>query len=270
MDKSVFAQLLNRPQDSHKYDYGHVLVVGGSAGMVGAPFLSAMAALRVGAGLVTIASVPDVIDKLEERVVELMTLRLPEDSPAITLKNFVRERKVSVIVFGPGMRPEYAAKILGTHAGLGLPVIIDGGALVALAAHDNSFASNFILTPHAGEFGHFSDYDIAPADFAHNHDVILVLKGQPTHIYGQNGEIYENLSGGPELATAGTGDVLTGLIAGIIAQKVAPFKAACAAVYLGGVAGELAAKDKTVAGVIASDVIENIPSALKLVQKQEL
>jgi len=263
MDRSVFARLLNRPTDSNKYDYGHVLVIGGSPGMVGAPFLSASAALRVGAGLVTIASTPEVIDKLEERVVELMTLRLPEDNPVPTLKSFIRDRKVSVIVFGPGIKPEFASKMLGSHAAFGLPVIIDGGALTALAAHEELFASNFILTPHAGEFKRFSDSNDDPADFAHTHDVVLVLKGQPTRVFGQDGESYENTTGGPALATAGTGDTLTGLIAGIIAQKIKPFEACKAAVYLGGLASDLAAADKTVAGVIASDIIELIPQALK-------
>src|SRR5665213_1876580 len=102
MLKRVFEELLNRPPDANKYDFGHVLIVGGSPGMVGAPFLAAEAALRSGAGLVTIASQADVIEKLEKRVVEIMTLRLSDDlqTAANEILSFINQRKVSAIVVG--------------------------------------------------------------------------------------------------------------------------------------------------------------------------
>lgn len=254
--------------NSHKYDYGHVLVIGGSPGMVGAPFLSAMAALRVGAGLVTIASGAAVIDKLEKRVVELMTLALPTDKTKQFLSSFIKDRKVSVVVIGPGTKSEFIEPLIEFVASLDMPVVVDGGALGVLARRSDLIKPHFILTPHAGEFKRFNQAN--PAQFAQKYGLVLVQKGQPSHVFGPTGQDYENDTGGPALATAGTGDTLTGLIAGIIAQKIEPYPAACAALYLGGRAADLAAADKTDAGVIASDIIDYIPAALKLVLKSDL
>jgi hydroxyethylthiazole kinase-like uncharacterized protein yjeF len=277
MDET-FKELLNRPSNSHKYDYGHVLVIGGSPGMVGAPFLASMAALRVGAGLVTVASSPEVISKLEERVVELMTLSLPKDNPSSVLEEFIKERKVSVVVIGPGMKPDFALELLKSLMKLEVSLIIDGGALAGLASNQDLLKDrsnkNIILTPHQGEFKRFFDkppernqLQVAGKQFAADHKLVLVLKGSPTYVYGANGESYKNTSGGPELATAGSGDVLAGMIGGILAQKTDAIKAAKAAVYLHGIAGDVAAKSKTQAGVIASDITDNIPHTLKQLLK---
>jgi|SRR5579884_1905104 len=273
MDPSVFRQLLNRDPASHKYDFGHVLVIGGSPGMVGAPFLAAQAALRIGAGLVSIASTPAVINKLEKRVAEIMTIRLSEN--ASELMPFIKNRKVSALAIGPGMNPDFALQVIKSIVNLDLPVVIDGGALTAVQQMPDHIRSNFILTPHLGEFARFfnqppDNFSQAAADFARQNKVILVLKGPPTIICDPVGKTYKNRSGGPELATAGTGDVLSGIIAGIIAQKVEPLTAVKAAVYLHGRAGQIAAGTKTQPGVIASDVIEAIPAALKLVQTEQL
>ncbi len=277
MDKKVFRQLLNRPADSHKYDYGHVLVIGGSPGMVGAPFLTAMSALRVGAGLVTIASTKDVVGKLEERVVELMTLSLPASKPNSVLEDFITERKVSVVVIGPGMKPDFALKVLKQLLTLNIVLVIDGGALTALASHldllEGRAAKVLILTPHLGEFNRFfarppekDQVQIVAAEFVSAYKVNLVLKGHPTYVFGPKKESYKESHGGPELATAGSGDVLAGLIAGIIAQGVLPQPAIKAAVYLHAQAGKLSAKTKTVTSVIASDIIDALPAVLKIEQ----
>ncbi|HEX4774394.1 MAG TPA: NAD(P)H-hydrate dehydratase [Candidatus Saccharimonadales bacterium] len=276
MNKSVFERLLHRAPTSHKYDFGHVLVVGGSPGMVGAAFLSARAALRVGAGLVSIASSPAVIDKLEKRVEEIMTLRLSASAQA--LLPFIKDRKVSVVVIGPGLKPDLAVTALKQLKGINLPIVIDGGALTAVQQTPELIPKGSILTPHLGEFQRFFEAELPkdPASlrqtamrFAHQNDIILLLKGHQTGIFSRKGR-YETLSGGPELATAGTGDVLSGMIAGIIAQKISSEDAAEAAVQLHGLAGEMAAQAKTEPGVIASDVIEAIPAALKLVLDREL
>src|SRR5579884_2521576 len=264
MPNEVFHRLLQRPPAGHKYDFGHVLVVGGTPGMVGAPLLTGMAALRVGAGLVTLASTAEVVDKLERRVAELMTLRLSADARELT--DFIKARRVSVLVVGPGMPPLFAAKVLSQLSELDLPCVVDGGALSALADNTQLFSRNFILTPHGGEFKRFKTAD--PGAFARKHQVILVLKGHPTNVFDSSGEKYQNSTGGPALATAGSGDVLAGLIGGIIAQGIEPLAAAEAAVYLHGMAGDLAAEANTVAGVVASDLIESVPAALKLVDKR--
>jgi hydroxyethylthiazole kinase-like uncharacterized protein yjeF len=266
--------LVRRHVDSHKYDYGHVLVIGGSAGMVGAPLLTGQAALRIGAGLVTIASPAAVAGKLEERVAEIMTLALADDSAAASreLLKFIKARKVSTAVIGPGMRPALALPLLKSLLKItALPIVIDGGALAALSAKLNLLSersdNSVVLTPHLGEFRRLldtpgSDIPQQAATLATKYNLTMVLKGHPTRIY-DSAESYENHTGGPALATAGSGDVLAGMIGGLIAQGVTPYEAAKAAVYLHGLAGNLAAEAKTEAGVIASDIIESIPPALK-------
>ncbi|HVX57645.1 MAG TPA: NAD(P)H-hydrate dehydratase [Candidatus Saccharimonadales bacterium] len=274
----IFAKLLNRPADSYKYQFGHVLVLGGSPGMVGAPLLSGLAALRTGAGLVTVAAAAEVTDKLERRVKELMTLSLPAEpaAAAAEIQRFVRDRKVSVMVVGPGLAVTPGTRalleqLLGT---LELPLIIDGGGLGALQTEwlPKAAPPAVILTPHTGEFQRLLPTALPSqraalkpiaAQFAQANHVTLVLKGQPTYVAHSDGPVHENTTGNPGLATAGTGDVLSGTIAGLIAQHVEPPQAAEAAVYLHGLAGDLAADAKTEPGMIASDVIEAIPAAFQ-------
>ncbi len=286
--KEVFRKLLDRQTDTHKYQYGHVLIVGGAPGMVGAPFLAARAALRVGAGLVTIASPKEVTDKLEKRVEEIMTLALPVDSSEAlaAIAKFIKARKVSLLVIGPGLKSDQADLARQVIKNVNLPMVVDGGGLTALQNHLDSLkrfagpspatglgpAISAILTPHTGEFQKLLGKELPKnraelkplaKDFAKGHSVILVLKGQPTYVAHPGGTLYENTTGNPGLATAGSGDVLAGVIAGIIAQGVKAGQAAEAAVYLHGLAGDLVAADKTQAGLIASDVIEQLPAALK-------
>jgi ADP-dependent NAD(P)H-hydrate dehydratase / NAD(P)H-hydrate epimerase len=268
--KETFERLLERPADSHKYQYGHVLVVGGSPGMVGAPLLSGMAALRTGAGLVTVAAEPAVTDKLERRVKEIMTLAL--DSSAV-LETFITDRKVSVIVIGPGLKPTPESDaLLKRLLRMKLPTIIDGGGLTLAKKHLDQLHKAVILTPHTGEFQRLIDGELPEKRqelkpivrrFAKTYEVTLVLKGQPTYVARPDGKVYENSTGNPGLATAGTGDVLTGVIAGLIAQNIEPEQAAEAAVYLHGLAGDIAAAQKTEPGMIAGDVIEALPEALR-------
>lgn len=280
MDKKVLEQLLKRPDDGYKYSFGHTLIVGGSPGMVGAPLLSGKAALRTGAGLVTIASEDAVITKIENRVEEIMTLSMPKASGEANalLQAFITERKVTVMVLGPGLQPSVQLgnlieKLIEQQS---VPFIIDGGALGALRDHPEvvlrARSHAIILTPHLGEFKRLvniklpeehSELKPIAKQFAEAANVHLVLKGHPTYVSHPDGELYENTTGNPGLATAGTGDVLTGVIAGIISQGVAPEKATELAVYLHGLAGDIAAQEKTQPGMIASDVIEAIPAAYR-------
>jgi ADP-dependent NAD(P)H-hydrate dehydratase / NAD(P)H-hydrate epimerase len=278
MDKALLEHLLNRPAQGHKYTFGHTLIVGGSPGMVGAPLLSGKAALRTGAGLVTIASEDAVIDKLENRVEEIMTLSMPKASGEANalLQNFIAERKVTVMVLGPGLRSSVqlgnlVEKLVEQQS---IPIIIDGGALGVLRDHpevvSRAPSRAIILTPHVGEFKRLVNIELPEEhtelkpitkQFAEAANVHLVLKGHPTYVAHPDGNIYENTTGNPGLGTAGTGDVLTGVIAGIISQGVAVEQAIELAVYLHGLAGDIAAEEKTQPGMIASDVIEAIPSA---------
>jgi hydroxyethylthiazole kinase-like uncharacterized protein yjeF len=285
MNNEAVKHLLYRPFDSHKYNFGHVLVVGGSPGMVGAPLLSAKAALRSGAGLVTIASEDDVCDKLENRVEEIMTLKLPKASGEANavLQKFIRERKVTTMVLGPGLKPSaqlgnLVEKLIEQEL---IPIIIDGGALGALRDHLESVPSSgsraIILTPHLGEFKQLVDSDLSEKrselkpitkQFANATNTHLVLKGHPTYIAHPDDTFYENTTGNPGLATAGTGDVLTGMIASIIGQGIDIEAAVELAVYVHGLAGDIAAEEKTQPGMIATDVIEAIPNAYKHIAAQ--
>jgi hydroxyethylthiazole kinase-like uncharacterized protein yjeF len=281
MHSATFTRLLHRPKDSHKYSFGHVLVIGGSSGMVGAPFLAAQAALRVGAGLVTITSDELVIEKLERRVVEIMTLALSTRSAQSVspVEEYIKARKVSVLVIGPGLTSHAAPLVNALLRTVSLPIVLDGGALGIVAADRNALkqraTSQLILTPHVGELQRFFEQPLPKSqsalvsiakDFAVAERLTLIVKGSPTHTITVDGTVTENDSGGPALATAGTGDVLSGMIGGIIAQGIAPEAAAPAAVYLHGAAGDLAAQSQTEPGVIASDVIDCIPKALKEIQ----
>src|SRR5687767_9549299 len=270
MDKelrSALRQLLERKPDTNKYDYGHVLIIGGAPGMIGAPLLGAEAALRSGAGLVSIASTGEVVDKLERRVKEVMTLRLAKsawDWPktvASTLQEFIKERKVTTVAIGSGMGRSAAASnfIRSFLAKNQLPAVVDADALFALAGHLNVLDraakrnSKLALTPHPGEYARLSKDQ--PASFSKKHGTSLVLKGPNTRVFHPDGTSYQNTTGNAGLATAGSGDVLSGIIAAFLGQ-LPDFKVAIeAAVYIHGSAGDLAAQAKTQPGMIASDII---------------
>ena len=281
----VLQQLLNRQAAGHKYDFGHVLVVGGSPGMVGAPLLAARAALRTGAGLVTIAAAEPVIDKLEKRVEEVMTLRLDNvTEPALrTLTDFIDTRRVGVLAIGPGVDRDHAPLVRALLTSVRLPTVLDAGGLGAynddLPALQAAGGHNpyIILTPHAGEFARLTGSAL-PQDSAAIKQLVkdtaaasgttIVLKGHRSLVAG-GGRFYVNATGNPGLATAGTGDVLTGIIAGLAAQGCPAFEAAAAGAYLHGLAGDLAAAAKTQPGLIASDVIECLPTALTRISTAE-
>src|SRR3990167_2593915 len=159
MPEAVFSQLLHRRPNSHKYDFGHVLIIGGSPGMVGAPLLAGRAALRIGAGLVTIASTADVTDKLEKRVEEIMTLAISANSTEALakLRDSINERKVNAVVVGPGLSPDKSELVRQLVKSIELPMIIDGGGLSALKEvktlqSKGRTLRDVVLTPHAGEF----------------------------------------------------------------------------------------------------------------------
>lgn len=281
MHEATFKQLLNRPRNSYKYTFGHVLIIGGSSGMVGAPFLAAQAAFRVGAGLVTIASDKPVIEKLERRVVEIMTLAVATDSAKSlsAVEEYIHARKVSVVIIGPGLTTKAAPLVRALIGAVSLPMVLDGGALAIAAADRDALkqraTTELVLTPHMGELQRFFEQPLPksqPAmlslakNLATSERCTLIVKGNPSHTITADGTVIENKTGGPALATAGTGDVLAGMIGGIIAQGIPAEEAAPAAVYLHGKAGDLAADVKTEPGVIASDVIELIPKALKAIE----
>jgi len=284
MDEKTLRFLVHRPKHANKYDFGHVLIFGGSAGMVGAPLLCAEAALRIGAGLVTVASDEKTAASLEKRVRETMTLALPNYSVSHaavdTLLEFARERKVKAVVVGPGLSPSAVDAVRSLVAQLTLPIVLDAGGLASFYGHLAELREaaqgdrEVIITPHEGEFAKLTGIAAAErgelvnraVEFAKDYQLTLVLKGYHSIVAHPNGGYYENPTGNPGLATAGTGDVLSGVIAGLLAQGVNIAQATEAGVYVHGLAGDLAAAAKTQPGMIASDVIECIPAALKKLQ----
>jgi NAD(P)H-hydrate epimerase len=267
-----------RAADSHKGTYGRVLIVGGSRGMSGAVCLAGLGALRGGAGLVYVA-VPEAILPIVSGVEpSYLTIPLPEDgegrlsAAALDALQQVAPNQ-SAIAIGPGwgQSGELTELARRLYAEVALPMVVDADALNALAKEKELLAVRVevdeqpaprILTPHPGEFSRLcgvstpeiqQDRERLAAEFAKEYRVVLVLKGHRTLV--TDGErLYENSTGNPGMATGGSGDVLTGLIAALAGQGMAAFDAAELGVYLHGLAGDLAAEELSQPGLIASDL----------------
>jgi NAD(P)H-hydrate epimerase len=279
-----FARLVgSRSLDAHKGDLGHVLVVGGSRGKTGAAAMAGLAALRAGAGLVTVASAESAIAVIAGHAMELMTEALAEtETGGISLRAFdygrfakVLERK-TMLALGPGMgtHPDTVAFARRVYAEAEPPLLVDADGLNALAGMENwTAAGPRILTPHPGEMSRLSGLSVdqiqadrvaAARDFASAKKVTLVLKGQRTVVAFPDGQVIVNTSGTPALATGGTGDILTGLIAGLYAQfPSCAGHAVAAAVWLHGRAGELGAEEWGEECLIATDLLKHLPEAME-------
>ena len=275
------ARLLKRISDTHKGDYGHLLVLGGSPGLSGAVCLCAEAALRIGAGLVT-AGVPGSLNNIFEiKLTEVMSLPLADKGGALSREAFKDIKKIldkiDLIALGPGAGLKDSTKelIVRIIKEIDKPMIVDADGLTALALNlkilSKRKTSSLILTPHPGEFSRLLKLDIDKIKkkrkelvkkFALRYNLTLVLKGKNT-LVSDGKRIFENNTGNPGMATAGTGDVLTGVIAGLLAQGIDQFEAAKTGVYLHGLAADYAARDKTENCLIASDIIEYLPKAIK-------
>lgn len=274
--------LRNKPH-RHKNDFGHVLILAGSSSMLGAAALVGLAAMRCGAGLTTIGIPKSLNPSLQQKISPvIMTLPLPETKEGTLSKTayatiMSKLKNVQVLALGPGLSgdPTTQNLILRIIANCPLPMVIDADALTALAQDISVLQKNTspkILTPHPGEMARLTGYKkdfiensrkkIA-GDFARNYHCTLVLKGHQSIVASVKGELSVNSTGNVGMATAGSGDVLTGMIAAFLAQGLAAYDAARLGVYLHGLAGDLAAKEKTAISLIATDIIEKIPLALK-------
>jgi len=279
-----------RSPASHKGNYGRVLIVAGSRGMTGAAVLAARAALKAGAGLVTVAC-----PESERRYV---ACALPEAmtfggacaggafsaGAAAQVVKFAAEKKIDVFLVGPGLGSSngaraFALKLLKT---LRLPAVIDADALNALAAGGGFkiAASPFIVTPHPLEAGRLlgkkvDDRPAAAAELAALTGGVAVLKGPGTLVCAEK-RILQNTTGGPALAKGGSGDVLAGLCAGFLAQAglargftaETAFTSAALAVYLHGLCGDLAAKQFTERCVLAGELLDFLPAAIRSVRHE--
>ena len=263
--KRIFAA---RPRASHKGDFGHVLVIGGARGKGGAAAMAGYAALRAGAGLVTVASAPEERPAVTGLAPELMTQSITEDPG-----------QKDVLAVGPGLGrdPELASLAQRLFAQSALPVVVDADGLNALAGTAFHGPGPWrVLTPHPREMARLAGCNTidVQADriglarrFSAERNVILVLKGQRTIIALPDGRTFINPTGTPAMATAGTGDILTGLIAGLLAQwpdRREP--ALLAAVWIHGRAGELAAAELTEQCVTATSLLQFLPAAIAEVQ----
>ncbi|MFA5039963.1 MAG: NAD(P)H-hydrate dehydratase [Candidatus Omnitrophota bacterium] len=279
------ARFFKRKKSAHKGDYGHVLVCAGSRRMTGAAFLCAQAAMRSGAGYVTLA-VPDVLHKVfAAGVREVMTLPLASTADASISQKALGQiipalEKADVLVLGCGMSQNSSTQtfIRSLISRARIPLVLDADGLNALAGHVSMLTKRpapTVLTPHPKEMARLLKKDTGhilaarkniAKDFSLRYNSTLILKGHRSLVC-DGGRVYENLTGNPGLATAGSGDVLSGILAAFIGQGMPVYKAACLAVFIHGLAGDMAAKDKTQPGLVASDIIEYLPQAFKVVQR---
>lgn len=268
-----------RKADGHKGDFGKVLVVGGAVGYTGAPYLAALGAERSGCGLVFLG-VPESVWQVEAgKCVCAMPFPAPDKNGMLCEKALKPLRgklaECDVLALGPGLgrSPETQRLVLGLLE-TEKPVVLDADGINALCGHMDSLDARrgrvTILTPHDGEFARLggdteSDRAESARDFAKAHGCVLVRKGHRTLVATPQGTVLENPTGNSGLAKGGSGDVLTGMIASLLAQKATPVRAAACGAYLHGLAGDLAAGWLTEYGMTPQDVAETIPNAFQTV-----
>jgi len=273
--------ILRRDVESHKGTFGRGLVLGGSTGMAGAAAMCADAALRSGAGLITIGAPQSVVPVLAAKTTCPTTHPFAEtDAGSFAAHALLEAAAVlpafTAVAIGPGVgrHPSTCWFVLNVIARLEVPAVIDADGLNNLATDLSVLqrrSAPLILTPHPGEMARLAG--ISPTDvqagrirvaeaFAAAHRVVVVLKGHATVV--TDGErTYVNTTGNPGMATGGAGDVLTGVILGLLCQRFEPFAAAQLGVYLHGLAGDFAAQAKGEAGMIATDILDALPAAFK-------
>ena len=270
-----------RRRSAHKGDFGQVLIIAGSVGMTGAACLCAEAALRAGAGLVRVGCPESLNDILEAKLTEAMTFPLPEtyertlDTRALALILELAEA-ASVVAIGPGLsrHPDTVLLVQRLVGRMDKPMVIDADALNALAETPTLLESDHapvVLTPHPGEMGRLlgvsaGEVQANRAHFAqmaaNRFRSAIILKGGYTLVAEPGRPLTINPTGNPGMASGGTGDVLTGVVAGLIAQGLLPFEAACVGAYVHGVAGDLGAARVGEVSLVAGDLLAALPEAL--------
>ncbi len=267
-----------RAADSHKGNYGRCLLVGGSRGMCGAIALAGRAALRSGAGLVTIATAAPNLELVAGYEPCYMTLPLPTDANGHLIseaRDVLNSQPADCLACGPGLGkdPGVEAFVEWLYRTRQLPLVVDADGLNALArlrVDLRDAAGPRVLTPHPGEFRRLTadrypattDLRQVAREWAGEQAVVLVLKGHRTLVTdGQ--QQFENSTGNPGMATGGAGDVLTGIVTALIGQGLDPFPAACLAVHLHGLSGDLAASHWGQVSLIARDLIDYLPNAFR-------
>ncbi|MEQ8473939.1 MAG: NAD(P)H-hydrate dehydratase [Marinoscillum sp.] len=265
-----------RNKFDHKGSAGRMLLVAGSKGKMGAAILSARAAIRAGCGLLFVHTPCCGLNVLQVSVPEAMVV---EDEHTEVVSEVLPEDNIDVVVIGPGIgtgsltSKALSDLILQAQA----PMVLDADAINILSENSSlieALPAESVLTPHPGEFKRlvgdwkngFEKLDLL-RNFCVKHQLNMVLKGAYSAVCNVKGEVYFNPSGNPGMATGGSGDVLTGIVGALIAQKISPGEALKTAVFLHGLSGDLAAEQKGHIGLIASDLIEFLPKALMKISK---
>jgi len=268
---------------SSKQDFGRLLIIAGSPSMLGAAALSSLAAMRSGAGLVTTAVPRGLNLTLQKKISNVvMTKPLAQSrTGSFSLKSYDQIKKIwdqfDTIAIGPGLGRERAVQQLAREVIIHCPkpLVIDADALFALAGHTQILLKAKavrVLTPHCGEMSRLTGLSVkkieearvkTARDFARRYNCVLLLKGHRTVVASPEGKTYLNKTGNVGMATAGSGDVLTGMITAFLGQGMGPFDAAKYGAYYHGKAGDLAAKAKSKVGLIAIDIIEQLHAVLK-------
>lgn len=275
-----------RPENSHKGSFGSVLAIAGSVGMAGAAMLAAVSALKIGAGLCQLATPKSVLGYLPSQEVIYFPMAETEDgtfSQEALPELRKKIQKAGTVILGPGltMNKDTVQVVLDLVQDIDVPCIIDADGLNALAISPESLpkdAGHFVLTPHPKELSRLlgcdteeiqSDRVAAALKAAHKFNCTILLKGAMSVIASPHGEVFINPTGNPGIATAGSGDVLSGIIGGLLAQRVEPFQAAVAGAYIHGRAGDLLADDLGECGLLAGDLQRILPLALQSIKEGE-
>jgi ADP-dependent NAD(P)H-hydrate dehydratase / NAD(P)H-hydrate epimerase len=281
--RDVGPQIGPRPAESNKGNYGHVLVVGGSLGKAGSVAMAGMAALRAGAGLSTVATPRSVLGTVAGFHPELMTEPLPEtDAGTISTGALDRleelAKRKSVLAIGPGISrdPDTAELVRALVARFEVSMVVDADGLNAFEGRTDELKGNgrtLVITPHPGEMARLAGRTIAAVQrdrlgvarkFAREREVIVVLKGHRTLVVQPDGEAWVNTTGNPGMATGGTGDILTGMVAGMIAQHSKDaFSAVLGAVHLHGLAGDVMRERVGEHSLVATDLLTGLPEAFR-------
>ena len=274
--------LKKRKQNTHKGDYGHVLIIAGSIGMTGAAYLTSEAALLMGSGLVTCAIPKSLNEIMEKKLTEVMTLPVEDGGrgyfPASGFSKIKKfSKNVDCAVVGPGISRKNETKKLVKEliSKLDVPITLDADGINCVADEPavlKKAKGPLVITPHPGEMARLTGKKISDIqknrktiakEIAKKYKVTVVLKGMNTVVASPEGRVYVNKTGNPGMASGGVGDVLTGMIASLTGQGFSSFEAAKKGVYLHGRAGDIAAKEKGEASLRAQDVLDNIPKAAR-------
>ncbi|WP_353093384.1 NAD(P)H-hydrate dehydratase [Tissierella praeacuta] len=282
IDDSIKILLPKRKKDSHKGTYGRVAVIGGSKGMTGAPYLTSMAALRTGSGLVY-SIVPKSLETIMSiKLTEVIVKSVEDDNKGhftkSSLVDVLREIKnMNVLAIGPGLgvdeeRTYLIEEIINNYDG---PIVLDADGINCLSFNSNILCNlnqTIVITPHPGELAQFLGKSIKEIQenriyyskyTSCKYNIVVVLKGYNTIVAAPNGEVYINATGNQGMATAGSGDLLTGIIASFIGQGIESLAATKLGVFCHGLAGDLVNAYKGEYGIIATDILENIPYSIK-------